>query len=767
MALDYVALILCLLYVGLFGLESYQLLQVLYSKNKKSTYRNGIMLLLAFAAWCRIFIWIKVMIPTTLDNALCMVIYFLPVWLNFAAISCLSVFYAHALYNEAFPTAYQDLPWYLCICVNVVFCVLNVTIAALMENSGVSAKQAKLLYEVYVGYAVFLDTLTAVIIGYFGYYFFNSPRASRKHWQLPRSPRLFAAINYLIVTCFLLRSIFVLLLNYNRNQDPHQFDSKSSGDVIFNGEHPVTSFTVLGFYLITEYVPNVALVYLLWRPGKVSLLSACFKQAGECMACTCLPSSASGPSKNKKKHRSKTNAATNSANKHTNGSPAKSSHDGAEEDEEEEHEYKPRYDYYYENGQLRVQRGTMHTDDDHDDSLHDSLDGSMEDQVDDDDEEDDEEDGDALDGDDYHDDSYDDYEDDAEDDVFLHRPLQPRSLNARRRRKRAKADKQDTNVLSRMFRGIFFNTNSSKKNAKTKSRNNSLKHHPNSDSKGHNRGSLPKKSLDEDGTIKVIFGDADELQLSAELDEDVPQHYQHPVPVQGSLQYNTSLNRQPSYPHSNQLSTSNSSNNNNIIPSNSSNHFHNCQAQQSPWGQQSPQSNIATSLSGRTPLMQSRYVPQHHLHNASSASNLHSNLHSNLNNHHSASFHSHTSGSANASRFEVLRGVVVEQDHAVHHGNNSSNQQNPAVTQNALHTSSAAVYTTKLRAPSAGDNDYQLSFSMSSSTGAGTQQHRQLMNASSTTAANSEALSATLPPSIPPPPASSSPRFSWSGSDRM
>jgi hypothetical protein len=197
------------------------------------------------------------MIPTTISPMALNVIYFLPVWLNFAAISLLSVFYAHALLDGY----YEDLPWNIFLIVNLIFFALNVTIGCLMEDNRIQDHGDDIVYAVYIIYGVFLDGLTALIIGYFGYHFIYNNR-SRKTWLLPRSVKQFAIVNWIIVICFLSRSIFVALLASNIIGS-----QGNSGTLYFNGKHNVTSITVFFFYVCTELIPNVSMIYLLWRSG--------------------------------------------------------------------------------------------------------------------------------------------------------------------------------------------------------------------------------------------------------------------------------------------------------------------------------------------------------------------------------------------------------------------------------------------------------------------------------------------------------------------
>lgn len=96
--LDYVALLLVFAYSSLFIAGGLQLRQIVISRKfKLRTIRNGIIFILTLASLLRIIFWCKVVTPSYSPNQLIMVIYFLPVWMDFAGLSLLAVFYAETL----------------------------------------------------------------------------------------------------------------------------------------------------------------------------------------------------------------------------------------------------------------------------------------------------------------------------------------------------------------------------------------------------------------------------------------------------------------------------------------------------------------------------------------------------------------------------------------------------------------------------------------------------------------------------------------------
>jgi hypothetical protein len=259
MEFDYVAFILCLLYSVLFLFGFKQFLQIFYLKNRKINYRNGIIVTLLFSSLLRTIFWVKVMVATTVSNTLMMIIFYLPVWLNFCGISLLCVFYANTIYEDK----YGSWPKYICIVFNVIFFVLDITIGCLVDSPMTNQRQNRDIYLCYIYYAVGIDLLCALLIGYFGYYFvYDNNFHSYRHWiLLPRSIETFAFFNWLIVVCFIVRSVFVFVSSLPNMKD------RLHTELHFNGDHSVTSLIMFFFFLVTEWIPNSAMLYLLWKPN--------------------------------------------------------------------------------------------------------------------------------------------------------------------------------------------------------------------------------------------------------------------------------------------------------------------------------------------------------------------------------------------------------------------------------------------------------------------------------------------------------------------
>jgi hypothetical protein len=260
MEFDYIAFILVFLYFLLFIFELKQFISIFYLKNRKINYRNGIILTLLFSSLLRIVFWIKVMINTTVISTFMMILFYFPIFLNFTGISLLCVFYANTIYSNSW---FATWPKYICAILNLIFLFLNIAIGCLVESASTNQQSHVVIYDCYIYYAVFIDFFIALLVGYYGYNFVYDSQyhTYRTHILLPRSIRTFAVINWIIVICFLIRSLFVFLFSLPI------IKQSTSTEIEFNGNHPVTSYIMLIFFFITEWIPNIAMLYLLWKPN--------------------------------------------------------------------------------------------------------------------------------------------------------------------------------------------------------------------------------------------------------------------------------------------------------------------------------------------------------------------------------------------------------------------------------------------------------------------------------------------------------------------
>lgn len=253
---DYVAFALLLLYFAQFGVGCAQLYSCCYSRNKRLTLRNGIVTILTIASFLRVIFWTKACIPTTVSNQFGLIIFFLPVWMNFAGLSLLVVFYAQAISANG-PS---QLPMRICIYVNIILLVVNLVIAGELDSPDTSQPIKTSMFVAYSVYGSFLDFTLALLLGYYGYRFRTaSSRSILTTRILPNSLRIFDAVNWVIVVTYCFRGVFSAILSSN------QVLPKGSGDVEFNGLHPVTSATIFFFFFLAEITPCGCVFGMLWR----------------------------------------------------------------------------------------------------------------------------------------------------------------------------------------------------------------------------------------------------------------------------------------------------------------------------------------------------------------------------------------------------------------------------------------------------------------------------------------------------------------------
>jgi hypothetical protein len=246
---DPVAITLAILYFILFFTGSYQLLDIVMSNNKKRSQKNMILSFLTLGSILRIVFWIKVTIPTTISDRVMIVIFFLPLWFNFVGLSGLAVFYAKAL---DLTQAYRRIPIKISIAANIILLLLNFVISITLTNDHVS-EDVVVLGALYIAYATCLDLMLAGILAYLGNKFMHSPAMKN---ILPESVELLGLVNWIVVSCYTVRGIFTPI-----------FVILPSTEIEFNGHHRDTSLISFFFFVITEVLPNLCVMVLLWKLG--------------------------------------------------------------------------------------------------------------------------------------------------------------------------------------------------------------------------------------------------------------------------------------------------------------------------------------------------------------------------------------------------------------------------------------------------------------------------------------------------------------------
>jgi len=258
---DWVSLILLLLYASLLGVGCHQLRTTMRSRNKRVTIRNGIVSILTLSVALRAVFWLKACVPTTMNAAFGMLIFFLPVWMNFAGLSLLVVFYSQIIH------AGSKTPMRLCIFAN--FCLFTTNLIIVGEladtsdgNDAVEQSNALLAYAIF---GPLLDFTLASLLAYYGQRFKAASKRSVLTTRIqPSSLFIFDVVNWIIIVAYLFRGIFTALLSSGKVLPLNQ------GSVAFQGEHAVTSATTFFFFLIAEIVPCSCVFAMLWKVSSSS-----------------------------------------------------------------------------------------------------------------------------------------------------------------------------------------------------------------------------------------------------------------------------------------------------------------------------------------------------------------------------------------------------------------------------------------------------------------------------------------------------------------
>lgn len=255
MYVDGVALTLGIIFLLLFLLGFSQLLQVLRSNDSNLSLRNAIVLLLTGSAMLRSFFWLKSAFPLSISNQALMIIYFLPIWLDFSGLSGLAVFYANIV-NSTGP--YKRYPSVVSFFFNFVFLIIDLAISSMLDDPNTSDRTKAFVSSFYQIYSIFLDFLLSILLLYFGYQF-RQVGEQKISYMLPRSFQTFLYVNWLLVTCYAVRGVCNCFFYAN------EVLPASMRYVYFSKSHPQTPISVFLFFLFLEIIPNTCVIMLLWK----------------------------------------------------------------------------------------------------------------------------------------------------------------------------------------------------------------------------------------------------------------------------------------------------------------------------------------------------------------------------------------------------------------------------------------------------------------------------------------------------------------------
>jgi len=187
-----------------------------------------------------------------------LLMFFLPLWLNFAGLSLLAVFYTEAVYGGKTPW-----PMRIYFLFNLVMLVLDVTIAtgtAKYVDEAADDDGSFRFSAFSIIYSSTLDFLLAALLCYYGIQFqilCNETGNALTTWT-PNSVTIFESINWMLIVIYIFRGIAAAVISRH---------PEVMGQIEFNGEHDPTRATVLIFFFVTEVLPSLCVMLMLWRVG--------------------------------------------------------------------------------------------------------------------------------------------------------------------------------------------------------------------------------------------------------------------------------------------------------------------------------------------------------------------------------------------------------------------------------------------------------------------------------------------------------------------
>jgi len=258
MPVDWAGIMLGLFYVFIVGTGMQQTYRAYLSRNRFISIRNSIVLLLTLSAFLRVILWIKVCVPGSLNDTFMLLMFFLPLWLNFAGLCLLAVFYTEAVYGGKTPW-----PMRIYFVFNLVLLVLDVTIATGTAKYVDEANDddGSFRFSTFsIIYSSTLDFLLAALLCYYGIQFqilCNETGNALTTWT-PNSVTIFESINWMLIVIYIFRGIAAAAISRH---------PEVMGQVEFNGDHDPTRATVLIFFFVTEILPSLCVMLMLWRVG--------------------------------------------------------------------------------------------------------------------------------------------------------------------------------------------------------------------------------------------------------------------------------------------------------------------------------------------------------------------------------------------------------------------------------------------------------------------------------------------------------------------
>merc|ERR1712070_1268111 len=156
---------------------------------------TGIMCLLRFAYWIDQCMGLEINFPVIVDDFF----YFIPWWFQFATFSLLALFYAQVVLGSDWKTRARSLYRGIWITTNTLL-FLFTSFISLSVTGKIDDKVEYLAESIYLLYAAVMYLALAGLLAVYGVKFNQAVSTHRK--LLPRSPKAFAIVNFVLVVVF-------------------------------------------------------------------------------------------------------------------------------------------------------------------------------------------------------------------------------------------------------------------------------------------------------------------------------------------------------------------------------------------------------------------------------------------------------------------------------------------------------------------------------------------------------------------------------------
>eukprot|EP00520_Triparma_pacifica_P003952 CAMPEP_0118659044 /NCGR_PEP_ID=MMETSP0785-20121206/14895_1 /TAXON_ID=91992 /ORGANISM="Bolidomonas pacifica, Strain CCMP 1866" /LENGTH=517 /DNA_ID=CAMNT_0006552109 /DNA_START=234 /DNA_END=1783 /DNA_ORIENTATION=+ len=251
--------ILTFIYVATIYLAAYQLRQILQAQHRVKTFQTGLLTLIVCFSTFRVIFWVKTMFSNCWSSSVVLFLFLFPNVLQFSIFSLLVVYYVQVVHKQKWKSSYRKTYSIIYGTFNCLFVLITIALCCAYSLDFAGDNATKILDDMYLSYLGVLDILLSTMIVIYGLKFERCLTYQKQ--LLPRSRKTFKLMNSIFVFVFFSRAIYAFLNIFKILPERNSiFDSNARHDPLFYG--------VFLFYFLTELVPVLVLVGLIWRVPK-------------------------------------------------------------------------------------------------------------------------------------------------------------------------------------------------------------------------------------------------------------------------------------------------------------------------------------------------------------------------------------------------------------------------------------------------------------------------------------------------------------------